>query len=63
VIIRRNNREPIFYADEDDRFYPKKLQTARETHTCAVHAYALMTNHVHLLITPHKKDDISKSCR
>jgi len=29
-------------------------------HDCDIHAYVLMTNHVHLLITPHKKEGISK---
>ncbi|XCN73103.1 MAG: transposase [Candidatus Electrothrix aestuarii] len=61
VIIRGNNREPIFYADEDYRFYLEKLQSACQKHNCDIHAYVLMTNHVHLLITPHKKDGISKA--
>lgn len=60
VIIRGNNREPIFYADEDYQFYLEKLKKACEKHDCDVHAYVLMTNHVHLLITPHKKEGISK---
>ena len=60
VIIRGNNREPIFYADEDYQFYLEKLKKACEKHSCDIHAYVLMTNHVHLLITPHKKDSISK---
>ncbi|WLE99132.1 MAG: transposase [Candidatus Electrothrix communis] len=63
MIIRGNNREQIFYADEDDRFYPKKLQAACEKHNCDVHAYVFMTNHVHLLITPHKKTAFLKPCR
>ena len=60
VIIRGNNREPIFYADEDYQFYLEKLLKACNKHNCDIHAYVLMTNHVHLLITPHKKDGISK---
>ncbi len=60
VIIRGNNREPIFYANEDYRFYLEKLKKACDKHDCDIHAYVLMTNHVHLLITPHKKDGISK---
>ncbi len=60
VIIRGNNREPIFYADEDYQFYLEKLKKACDKHECDIHAYVLMTNHVHLLITPHKKDGISK---
>ena len=60
VIIRGNNREPIFYADEDYQFCLEKLKKACDKHECDIHAYVLMTNHVHLLITPHKKDGISK---
>lgn len=61
VIIRGNNREPIFIANEDYRFYLDKLKLACEKHHCEVHAYVLMTNHVHLLITPHKKESLAKA--
>ena len=61
VIIRGNNRDPIFHADEDYRFYLDKLLAASQKHGCDIHAYVLMTNHVHLLITPHKEDGISKT--
>ena len=60
VIVRGNNREPIFYADEDYRFYLEKLQEACRKHECDVHAYVLMTNHVHLLLTPQREGSISK---
>lgn len=51
LIQRGNNRQACFYADDDYRFYLEWLHRyARETH-CAVHAYALMTNHVHLLVS------------
>jgi len=60
IIVRGNNREPIFVADKDFRFYLDKLQEACVKHLCDVHAYVLMTNHVHLLLTPHKEDSISK---
>ena len=61
VIVRGNNREPIFYTKEDYQFYLDKLKQACDKHQCDVHAYVLMTNHVHLLITPHKEDGISKA--
>ena len=61
VIIRGNNRDPIFYSDEDYHFYLDKLQDACVKHQCDIHAYVLMTNHVHLLITPHTVDGISKT--
>ena len=60
VIQRGNNREPIFIADDDYHFYQDKLVAACNKHQCDVCAYVLMTNHVHLLITPHTEQGISK---
>ena len=60
VIVRGNNREPIFLANEDYQFYLEKLKQACEKHECDLHAYVLMTNHVHLLITPHTEQGLSK---
>jgi len=60
IIIRGNNREPVFTSDEDYRFFLDKLTDAAKKHQCDIHAYVLMTNHIHLLATPHKTDGISK---
>ena len=60
VIQRGNNRQPVFFADDDYRFYLACLQHAAEQHTCAVHAYVLMTNHVHLLVTPSQANGVIK---
>jgi putative transposase len=61
VIVRGNNREAIFYADADYQFYLDKLKLACEKHGCDLHAYVLMTNHVHLLITPQKEESLAKA--
>ncbi|MDO8811264.1 MAG: transposase [Gallionella sp.] len=61
VIVRGNNRNEIFCADADYQFYLEKLQLACGKHGCEVHAYVLMTNHVHLLITPRKETSLSKT--
>lgn len=61
VIVRGNNRSEIFCADADYQFYLEKLQLACDTHGCDIHAYVLMTNHVHLLITPHEEQSLSKA--
>ena len=60
IIQRGNNREPIFYDEADYRFYLEKLGAACEKHDCDLHAYVLMTNHVHLLITPHSETALAK---
>lgn len=60
VIVRGNNRAEIFCADADYQFYLEKLRLACDQHHCKIHAYVLMTNHVHLLITPQAEDGIAK---
>jgi putative transposase len=52
VIQRGNNREPCFFSEQDCHFYRDALQAASRKAGCAIHAYVLMTNHVHLLVTP-----------
>jgi putative transposase len=52
IIQRGNNRAPCFFADEDYRFYLNSLKDASTRYDCRIHAYVLMTNHVHLLLTP-----------
>ena len=61
VIIRGINREPIFYDDADYRYYISRLKEALIKHSCSLHAYVLMTNHVHLLLTPGTEQGISKA--
>ncbi len=57
---RGNNRQPIFFADADYRVYLGWLAEAAGRYGCAVHAYVLMTNHVHLLVTPETRASISR---
>ncbi len=54
VIQRGNNRGAIFTRPRDYRHFRDYLELACAEFDCAVHAYVLMTNHVHLLITPSK---------
>lgn len=61
VIQRGNNRDPIFALDEDCRFYLRCLQEAAEAQSLIIHAYVLMTNHVHLLVTPETESSLSKT--
>lgn len=59
VIQRGNNRAACFFGEVDRRFYLKCLADAAERRRCAIHAYALMTNHVHLLVTPAETGGVS----
>jgi putative transposase len=60
VIQRGNNRHVIFADEADYRFYLDTLQEACGRFACRVHAYVLMTNHVHLLMTPDCAAGIGK---
>ena len=52
VIQRGNNREACFYDEADYKAYLAFLKEAALKHEVAIHAFVLMTNHVHLLVTP-----------
>ena len=51
IIQRGNNRQAVFFCDGDYLIYLDALKQASAAHGCAIHAYVLMTNHVHLLLT------------
>lgn len=60
VIQRGNNRQAIFFEEADYFYYLSLLREARDRYECAIHAYVLMTNHTHLLVTPEDKTSISR---
>jgi len=60
IVQRGHNRQPCFFAEEDYHTYLHWLNEALHKEHCALHAYALMTNHVHLLITPTDSAAIPK---
>ncbi|QWE16747.1 transposase [Polynucleobacter sp. AP-Nino-20-G2] len=61
VMVRGNNRETLFFNDLDRRMYLDWLREAAKQFGSAVHAYALMPNHVHLLMTPQNADSLAKT--
>lgn len=56
IIQRGNNRSACFYAGEDYRRYLDLLERLARANGCTVHASVLMTNHVHLLLTPESRN-------
>lgn len=60
VIQRGNNRGACFYTKRDYQFYLECLNDACQRYHVAIHAYVLMTNHVHLLLTPETKEGVSQ---
>jgi REP-associated tyrosine transposase len=60
LIQRGNNRQPVLFAADDHARYREWLTEAAAEQGCRVHAYVLMTNHVHLLATPGRADSIPR---
>lgn len=56
LIQRGNNRSACFYAEDDYLFYLDHLAEQADKHGCTIHAWCLMTNHVHLLVTMEKTE-------
>jgi putative transposase len=54
LIQRGNNRQVCFVADEDYGFYLDWLRDYAARTGCRIHAYVLMTNHVHLLVSAER---------
>ena len=59
IVQRGNNRAPCFFSIDDYLRYLTDLRDAAERNSIAIHAYVLMTNHVHLLCTPEAPHGIS----
>jgi putative transposase len=60
VIQRGNNRQQILFEEQDYWFLWEKIGAAAAKFQCQVHAYVLMPNHFHLLLTPMTEDGVGK---
>ena len=60
LVQRGNDRQPCFYAEVDYSRYLQDLHAACVRYDVALHAYVLMTNHVHLLVTPRASGTIAR---
>ena len=63
IIQRGNNRQACFRSESDYLLYLLHLRELATRHGCSVHAYCLMPNHVHLLMTPSTEDALSTLMR
>lgn len=60
VVQRGHSREPVFFEDCDYLAYLRWLKEGAERYKVDIHAYVLMTNHIHLLATAHDSDGITR---
>jgi putative transposase len=61
IILRGNNRDPIFGNDDDYQYFKECLLDAAKRHGLSIHAYVLMTNHMHLLASPDSENSVPKT--
>ena len=60
IMQRGNNRAACFFSENDFSYCREVLAEAMKRYGAELHAYCLMTNHVHLLMTPDAEDSISR---
>lgn len=60
IVQRGHSREPVFFENSDYKAYLTWLMEAAMRYDCEIHAYVLMTNHVHILATPNDRCGISR---
>jgi putative transposase len=60
IVQRGNDREACFFEQDNYRFYLQCLGEACRRYAVSLHAYVLMTNHVHLLMTPSTAEGVSR---
>jgi putative transposase len=60
VIQRGNNKSDCFFHERDYLLFLQLLEELGSLFECSVHTYVLMTNHVHLLVTPQRPEGVSQ---
>jgi putative transposase len=60
VVIRGNNRTDLFWDDNDRMLFLRYVGQSAEASACEVHAFVMMTNHVHLLVTTRAGGGLSR---
>lgn len=60
LIQRGVNRQAVFFEDRDRVVFLEHLREALAAQGCRLHAYVLMTNHIHLLVTPTRAEAIGR---
>jgi len=63
VTQRGNNRQDVFFVDSDREVFLQYLREAAERFALQVEGYCLMTNHIHLVVTPKREDSLAEALK
>lgn len=61
ITQRGNNRQDVFFVDDDRRVYLSLLKEHSEKYGLEILGWCLMTNHIHLIARPSAPDSLAKS--
>ena len=61
ITQRGNNRQDVFYVDDDRRVYLSLLQDQSAKYHLTIQGWCLMDNHIHLIATPAKEESLAKA--
>jgi len=61
IVQRGNRRQDVFFKNEDYQYYLELFKEWYKEEELDVWAYCLMTNHVHLIISPNNPSNLSRA--
>ena len=61
ITQRGNRRQQVFFTDSDYSYYLELLKEWCDQEDIEIWAYCLMTNHIHLIVTPNKLSNLSRA--
>ena len=59
IILRGNDKQDIFYDEQDYRKFIKEIKETKEKYQYILYSYCLMPNHVHMVLYD-KNESLSK---
>ncbi|MBN1006961.1 transposase [Amphritea pacifica] len=59
IVQRGHSRDPVFFENQDYATYAYWHKESSKKYFVSIHAFVMMTNHIHLLVTPSEAESIS----
>jgi putative transposase len=60
IVQRGHSREATFFEDQDYSTYLYRLKESATKYEISTHAFVLMTNHIHFLLSPKSVVSVSR---
>jgi len=63
ITQRGNNRQDVFFVDDDRQVYLELLKEQADKYGLELAGYCLMSNHVHIVATPHAEESLAEELK